>query len=436
MRAEAADQWMAAGERAMSQGATVEAQAFFDRALAETEADDFDRRWRALAGREEVLNLRQEREAQRHDLQALLALAEAWDDDRRRAEVFLREARLAGRLDHFEEQMHASEAAAAVALRLADPALELRALSRQIPAAVRLNRWDAARKLVQEVAAKLPAVEDESVRSQAAAALSVYYADVGDTARALILSNQAAEVGRRGSHRSNRARQLRNVGLNSAQLGLYPEAIALHREALATAEAIGDRNIQVTNRFDLSYVYWCAGERERGREIGERLLAELRETKSDPLSVANCLGNLGLVLEEAGELTTAASFLAEAHALYAAHSIEGAWTEVEAVEARAVLRLGRREEAQRLALEVWAQLQKQGAIRLDYPSRVYLCIADVFAEVETPGVSERDPLEAGYELLVRRSEMIENPEWRRSFLENEVTNRALLARWRALGGSG
>jgi tetratricopeptide (TPR) repeat protein len=256
----------------------------------------------------------------------------------------------------------------------------------------------------------------------------MYYADAGDAGRAVVQHLEAVEAYLQAGDRHREALARRNVAAKFAELGRYAEAQARHEHALAAAEAIGDQNMVTTNRFDLAYVYWCEGQRARGREMGERLLAELREAGQSPLGLANCLAVLGIILLDAGETAEAAGCFAEAHALWQAHSVDGAWIEVEALEARAVLALGRRDEAARLASEVWAFLQEHGAVRIDYPSRVYVCIADVVAQVENPWVAEREVLETAHRLLMQRAEMIENTDWRRSFLENEVSNRVLLAR--------
>jgi hypothetical protein len=81
---------------------------------------------------------------------------------------------------------------------------------------------------------------------------------------------------------------------------------------------------------------------------------------------------------------------------------------------------------------VWAFLGTHGTVTMDFPSRVYLCIADVIAQIPTPGITEREVLDTGYADLVRKAEMISDPDWRRSFLEDELSNRALVARWKSL----
>ena len=100
------------------------------------------------------------------------------------------------------------------------------------------------------------------------------------------------------------------------------------------------------------------------------------------------------------------------------------------MEARCLLALGRREEALPLATEVWEYLREHGTVGMENPSRAYLCAADVFAAIETGGVSAQALIEAGYQDTMQRAEKISDLEWRQSFLENVVENRMIIEKWK------
>lgn len=220
-----------------------------------------------------------------------------------------------------------------------------------------------------------------------------------------------------------------SVGFYLDRLGRYAEARAAYEQGLGLAEALGDRFLQTNLRFDLSYVLWCTGERDDARDIGERALQELRVSRYRPLAIATCLFYLGLILEDTANYPAAAAYLTESRTLYADGGLHGSSMEVQAVEARCLLALGRHAEARQLAAEVWAYLNARGTVTIDFPGRVYVCLADVFAQIPTPGITEREVLEAGHAELMRLADMISVPEWRRSFLEDELSNRALISRW-------
>jgi hypothetical protein len=210
----------------------------------------------------------------------------------------------------------------------------------------------------------------------------------------------------------------------------------VHEQGLVLAEVVGDRRLQTNHRYDLCYVLWCSGDRDNARALGEQALRELRTSGYRPHGIASCLTYLGMMSEDAGDYIIAAAYLKESRALLAGlSSLHGPVMEVQAIEARCLLALGQREDAQQLAAEVWVFINAHGTMTIDFPARVYLCIADVVAQVPTPGVSERDVLDAGYAELRQRAEMINDPEWRRSFIEDEVSNKALIARWQRIKGA-
>ncbi len=276
------------------------------------------------------------------------------------------------------------------------------------------------------VLAKLPQVEDETAKGRALSLSSMYYAHTGDFSRAQKLLLLGVDVERRAGMRGPVARQLANVGLHYSQLGMYAEARAAHEEGLALAAAIGDRLTQTMQRWNLTYVLWCQGDTAQARMYGESALEDLRIANQSRTAVATALGHLGLVAEDAGDLSRADAYLTEACALYRETAFVGPRMELQAVEARCLLRLGRPQEAAFLAEEVWAHILTRGLDMFDYPSRVFVCLADVMARVEAPKAPAR-VLDRGYRELMRSAAMIEDPQWRRSFLEQEVSNRQLLA---------
>jgi DNA-binding SARP family transcriptional activator len=428
----AVDFWLRAGERATAQGATSEARTFFTRALEGIELEDRERRWQALLGREVVLNFREERVAQKEDIEALLETAEALNDDTRRAQAYLRQTRYASPMEDHQLKLHASEAAIAAAVRAGNRALEVQALAMKAQALIRLGERDAACQPGEETLAKLPEIADEVAQAHILADLAVYYGNAGDLSRSLLLFRRGTEMARRIGDRYSQSRCNLNIGYLYVEFGCYAEARTAYEEGLALAEATGDRHSQASFMFDLSYVFWCTGDLDRALAMGERVLLDLRATRSRPLGLAICLAYLGMMLEDVGDPAAAATYLAEARTLYANAGVTGYRMEVQAAEARCMLALRRREEAQRLAVEAWAYLRAHGSAGMDFPSRTFVCLADVFGAIEMPGVSVRQVLEAGYEDLIQRAEKISDADWRRSFLEKAVENRAIIERWQRL----
>jgi DNA-binding SARP family transcriptional activator len=430
-RTKAVDYYLTAGERALAQGATLEAQTLYNQAFELCEKDDAVRRWRVLLGREAAFNLREEREAQRSDLDALIEIAEALDDDARRVECYLRLMRYSARVADSPLGLFATETACRAAARLNDPRLQVQALADRVQALCNSSQVHAAREIVEEMLALLPQVQDDAVQGDALGSISMYYSHLGDFSHAQQMLLRSVEMTRRTGDRLLISRRLANISLHFCQLGMYAEQRAALEEGLALAVALGDRNAEIMHKWNLCLALFCAGETEEAQRWGEEALRELGPAAS-PLARATCLGHLALVAEAREGWTAAAAYLAEVDALYTGAGWEGPRIEMLAVAARCALKLDRPEEAQRMAIEVWSYVSANGSVMIDFPSRVYLRVADVVAAVETPGLSELEVLDRGHRELVRNAGMIENPVWRQSFLENVAENRTLLARWEAI----
>jgi DNA-binding SARP family transcriptional activator len=425
MTAKAVDCWLRAGEYATTQGAIQEARIFFDQALERIEPDDRERRWRGLEGREKVLDFLGEREAQGMDLSALLDLAETFDDDTRRAQVYLRQTVHAAMQGDYQATLPLSEAASSAARRADNLALELRALAYQAQTLTFLDEMGPAGQVVEKALKQVNNVADDATRAHVLTVAAFYCLESGDFVRSVQLQSQSVDAARRAGDLALELKITANLGLIYTLMGVYD----LARNTLETVQAriamVGDRRLQAGNLRHLGYVYWCCGDRELAQQIEEQALAELSAT-GDSYGEAACLAYLGYILEDSGKLTAAAECLAKARLAFAEMHMDPDRFEAQAVEARVALAQGRREEAQRLVIEVWQYLCEQGTADLSSPARIYACVIDVLAVVEIPGVSRDLVIEAGYAELIQTAEKISDADWRRAFLENIAENRVIV----------
>jgi DNA-binding SARP family transcriptional activator/tetratricopeptide (TPR) repeat protein len=428
--ARAVDYWLRAGERATAQGATLEARAFFDRALAHVEPGDDVRRWQALLGRETALFFAEQREAQRVDGTTLLDLAEFLDDDARRAQAQLRRARYAGSLADFPAQLEAAEAAIASAGRARDPDIEVEALAYKVTALLRLGDHTAAQLAVEQALARTQQAQDDSARAYAYAAVALYYNDEGDPARGARFLIQSLEASRRSKVRALdlECLYLGHLGVVYCHLGLYDPARAVLEEGLDLANLLNIGRYQAYHQFNLGFVCSQLGDFDAAVQMEEQALAKFL-TSGNAFGQAACQATLGDVYQKAGNLSLAAEYLAAASAGFAEIGVESDRFEAQATMARVALDRGQPDEARRLALEIWDFLGEHGTEGFGPTAWIYLCIADVVAAVEAPGISAREAIEAGYRDMMQRADKIGDAAWRQSFLENVPENRELVERW-------
>ena len=424
--------WLLAGERAVSQGATLEAKTFFDRALEWIEPDDNERRWQALLGREKVLGVRGGRDEQEADLQALLTLAEAFDDDVRRSQVYLRQTSYAAMKGEYRASLPLAEAAIAAARRAGDVTLALNALAYKTQTLVFFAEMDPARQGVEEILAHVDDLKDNSVRALALTVAAQYYMEAGDLARSVQFQSQSAEAARLAGNHTLETTIRTNLGLIYATLGLYTQARNTLEAEVARTEEIGDRRLHASVMCHLGYVYGRSDDKLLARQVEKQALKELTEM-GDAYGEATSLTYLGCLLEEAGELMLAAKYLTQARTGYAELGLEADKFEVQAIEARVALAQGQRETAEQLTVEVWNYLSQYGSEGFSWPSLVYLCVADVLDSVLNPNASLlHEVIEAGYHDLMQRTEKISDLDWRQSFLEQVSENKSIVVQWEGL----
>jgi predicted ATPase len=431
MQPQAVDLWLRACEHATALGATLEAKDFYDLALEALDAGDHERRWQALEGRERVFDLRVEREAQQHDITALRELAETSDNDTWRAQAWLRQMRYDLHCSDFLAACRAADAAIEIAGRVGNRALKAQALAGKVHALIDVEDRAAALQAAEETLAELREVADNTVQAYALSEVALYFHNVGDLSRAMLLMQRAMQAAQREGNRRRESTIHVNLGVIYIQLGLYLQARDTLEKGLVLAEAIGERGLPVPLTDNLGYVYWSRGDRDRAIALGEQALRENRNMGGSPYNEAGILAGLGLYLESAGEWAAAIEHFTEARAIFARLGMNAEGLEAQVVEARARLALGQPEEARQLASDAWKHLHKHGSAGIFYPARVYVCVADIVHAIEIPGLSVREVIEAGYHDLMQRAGKISDIEWRRSFVENVAENRAIVERWKA-----
>ena len=208
--------------------------------------------------------------------------------------------------------------------------------------------------------------------------------------------------------------------------------IDILEEGKDLAEAIGELGLRINCLENLSYMHWGMGDLEQAFALIERTLREQRSIDYSPFHHAYCFVYLGFFLEGSGDLTSAVANLDEARSVFVRLGVDTDALEPQAVEARCLLKLGREDEARQLATEVWSILDERGSRGISFPSRVYLCIADVVDPVECPGITASEVIEIGYQDLLQRAGNISDPQWRQSYLENDRENCTLIQRWKQL----
>lgn len=424
---DAADHWLRAAKRALAQGAIQEASAFCERAERLIESDDDERRWRALAAREQVLDISGARELQQVAITALHTLADTLNDDGRRAYAYLRQTSYAGIVGDYHGVVGLADMASAAARRTGDLELELHALAYKAQTLAVLQEFEATLPVLETALAQIERLRDDSVRARILTAAAYYYLEMGDLVRAVQFQRQSLEAIERARNPQQMSQISANLGSLYTVIGRYADARRTLEQSLRQAVVIGEPRIEGGVINLLGVMHWYCGDLEQAQVLFEQALALLTEV-GDTHGQALCHSHLGYVLEARGIAALAATHLAQAREHYTAIGMEYGNADNQAAEARAMLALGRMNEARRLAVEAWATLRDRGVAGISERSLACLCIADVFAALGDPALPPDEALAIGYRDLMRQAAQISDPEWRQSFLENVPANRALLER--------
>lgn len=422
--------WLRAGERATAQGATLEARNFYERALKLVEPDDLQRRWQVLLGRESVFNFRGERDAQKADIAALLDLAESLDDDERRAQAWICQARYASSKADFHGQLDSAEAAILAADRANAPVLEGEALAHKITALLRLGERTEVKKIVEKTLALTQNLADPHIQAYAWAAIAIFYIEIGDLVMAVRFLKQSLEAAQvsKVRHLDLESQYYGHLGFAYLQLGLYAEAQQALEKGLELANLMQVGRFQAYLRVNLGVVHWRLFHLDVAVQMEEQALREYSLT-GEVFGQAACHAYLGYIYEAMQVWDRAAHHLQEACHSFAELEVDPDKYEAQAAQARVALAQGRLDKACDLATQVWQYLSAHGTEGLNSPAWVYLCLIDVFEKLEVPEITVAQIVETGYRELCRKADMIHEADWRKSFLENVAENKILVEKW-------
>ena len=451
--------WLA-GIQAAEQYANAEAVAFFTRALELTPAHDLARRYEVLSEREAAEELLALRDDQARDLAALAELAEALDDDRKRAEVARSQARYAERVGDIAAMR--ALAARAVALAEASGATELAIRSydqwawacmraggyaegrAQAEAGLRLARASGLRSQEAQLLTALGCACVESGEyaigrdyleqsrrifhdlgrqrgeSVALGNLGEALIHQGDYATAREYLEETLRLYRVTGDRRNEGWALGNIGMVAMQLGDYSAARAYHQQACDVARRAGDRNTESLALAALALIAHQLGDDPLALQLGEQALrgATVTFTRIRALLV------LGHALAEVGRFCDAADRYGQARDAGRAAGLSSRAIEATAGLARVAQARGDIAGALALVGPLVEQLSPEAVAGADEPLRVFLTCYQVLHAAGDPRAEA--VLSAARALLCSRAARIADESLRRAFLEQVPAHRAIL----------
>lgn len=308
-----------AGKQAADKFANDEAVAHLSRALDLAPEDDSEMRYTILLTREKVYDLQGKREAQAQDLADLVSLAEALEDDQRRAEVSLRQANYAEATGNYPRAQAAVERALGTyrsgndVVNHAICLTQLGLIARKQGDYDKAKSWyEQARGLFQDRDAYLN--EERQVLIQVLNGLGIVHRQQGHFDESKACYERALTLSRTSDNRMGEAEALNNLGVTAFYQRCFDEALTYYRQALDIRRTIGDRAGEVESLGNLAQTVRDQGDYGQAKSYLSEAL-DTYQAIGDRWGEINTWNDLSILHHELGDLSTAQTCLQQGMAL-------------------------------------------------------------------------------------------------------------------------
>lgn len=381
-------------------------------------------RWRVLETGEAAWGVLGRRSEQRNCLNAMQALADAADDDARRAQVARRTAFLGMRVADYRLQEASARRAMALAEKLGDGENRTRALRMVASALDSQDRVDEARTLALQGLADARAGGWRHVEAEFYNALYSIAANEGDIVAALQYNLADLALCQALGDRLSEAVVLCNVAECWMEFGDLAQARRWLDDSLVRLRAVGERTIESSALSNLSQLALWQGDDVQALHQAEAALA-LAEAVEAPDYIVQALLRRGEAELALGR-PAAASFERARH--LAEQGGLGTRFEAAAGQGLAALSLGDLQGALRIVEPLLEQVRSGlvGALR---PRWVLAACHRVLAAHGDPRTSAL--LDQAHAQLQSIADRIDDAAQRERFLHGVPENRELWAAWAA-----
>jgi tetratricopeptide (TPR) repeat protein len=245
-------------------------------------------RWRLLEARERALHLQGDRARQLSDIEALEQLAEALDDDRRRARVASLRARRLDRMGDFFGAEAAARQAVAWATRAGDEEIRLHAQQMVGLAVAFQGNWMDAKALLESTLGEARAKGFRVIEDRCLTALGVIAESLDDPVATLELFQQTLDLARSAGDRWTEGIALGNLGWGWLGVGDLVKAGRDLEMGLQISKVVGDRTMESAWLCGLSLLALWQGADARALELahtalGGAVAAKAREWETTAL---------------------------------------------------------------------------------------------------------------------------------------------------------
>lgn len=292
---ELASNWYGrAGANAASRFANLEAVWAYSRALELLQNDKHLKRYEYLLARQRVYNLQGDREAQARDLHDLITLANELQDDSKRAEVGLEQARFLYITTDYPAAVTEAEKAILLSQASGSAANEAAAYLLLCSIFIRQGTFDTARENAEKALYLAQKNNLELIKGDILRHLGLVLYYLGNHQEALEYFEQAFDQFTKTGDRKGQGMAINNMGGATFELGNYSDASLYYERSYLLCREIGDRIGEGRSLNNLGIISVVQGNYGRAEEYYLEALKISRElgNRAFELSVLDNLGNL------------------------------------------------------------------------------------------------------------------------------------------------
>ncbi len=224
-----------AAEQAASRDAREAALLYVARALALAAPDDHEIQWRLLTTRERLLASQGERAAHAADLDVLDAVADALDDDGKRADASLRRTRSLVQEGDYQNAAIEGRRTQTLAQRAGRPALVARSLSERAIAQRRMGDFTGAQALAEQGLRLARSHGDRATEGALLSSLAGIVTELGDPIAGDEARLEALAIARESRDRAQEASELVSMADIQIRVGAYADGRESLGESLRLA---------------------------------------------------------------------------------------------------------------------------------------------------------------------------------------------------------
>jgi class 3 adenylate cyclase/tetratricopeptide (TPR) repeat protein len=416
-----------AGRQAMRQGAPRQAVRSYSQALKLLPPVDQPRRWLALLGREQALSVLGEAEPWKADLDTLLEMAQAAEEDELLAEASYRMASHATRVGDDQLTVKSAREALEAAQRCGEEGIICKALAVLARGEVLLRNPAASNEHIEEALRRARLLGDENILSEVLDLAAFCFTEQARQDKWLPLYLEEIELAHRLGDRFREASALVNLGASYLGGGLYKQARSIIEQSLQISRAIGARRLMAYNLFNLGNIFEQTGDLRMALKYYEEGVPH-GLTTGDMRGIAFSHDTLGHILLAMRDVPGALRHYTEMREIALSHAMPARLCEANSGLAACAVAQGQPEEARRYVQEAWDYLRENGWIGLGSPGMVYLTIIETFDALGEEATAH-EILEEAHQALLEVAQDRFDPSWQQSFLENVPEHRAIMEMW-------